>query len=92
MKLSELTKRLDAGEIVSLSTKAWAKLVADFTEVERHATGLAGDLLIVSRDGRLAAVEESDAAKRVVRPLKSRAAARDFVRERLAAYDRLWDG
>jgi len=92
MKPTELTRRLEAGEIVAVSAGAWARLAPGFDELERHATGLAGDLLVVSRDGRLAAVEEPGKGRRAVRPLKSRTAARDFVRERLAAYDRLWDG
>ncbi len=92
MKLSELTRRLDSGEIVALTARAWAKLSAGFSEVERHNTGLAADLLIVTREGRLAAVEQPERNRRAVRPLASRKAARDFVRERMAAYDRLWDG
>jgi hypothetical protein len=91
-KLEALLQRLDAGETVALSARSWASLAASFSVVERQATGLAGDLLIVARDGRLAAVEAPDEASRAVRPLKSRGAARDFLRERLAAYDRLWDG
>lgn len=92
MNAMELSRRLEAGEIVALSAAAWARLAKGFDELENHATGLAGDLLLVARDGRLAAVEESARGRRAVRPLESRAAARDFVRERLAAYDRLWDG
>ena len=92
MKLARLLRDLAAGKVVALSPAAWEKLAAEFEELERHRTGLAGDLVIVRRQDRLAAVEQADPKTRAVRPLASPAAARDFVRERLAAYDRLWDG
>ncbi|MBU0741655.1 hypothetical protein KKG45_10615 [bacterium] len=90
--LRDLQDRLAAGEIVALTARAWGRLAPAFTLVETHDTGLAGVLALVELDGRLAAVEQPDRKTRAVRPLASRKAAREFVKTRLAAYDRLWDG
>lgn len=86
-------ERLARGEIVRLSSADWQALRDSFATIEEHDTQLAGALLIVqATDGTLAAVEAPTAAERVVRRLADRAAADAFVEERLATYNRMWDG
>lgn len=80
------------GRIVRVSADAWTAIAASFPEVERHPTGVAGDLLIVSTETGLAAVERPTDAERVIRPLADAEAARRFVDERLAQYERMWEG
>jgi len=89
---STLDRRLGAGEIVLLSKAQWGRLAVRFEVVERHDTRLAGDLLLVRRDRLWAAVERPAPGQRVMRPLNDRQNARAFVAERLALYDRVWDG
>ena len=92
MTARQLQARLAAGEIAELTRAAWERLAAGFEVRERHDTRLAGELLVVRGPAGLAAVERPEPGRRVVRPLASAAAVRAFVKERLAAYDRLWDG
>ena len=87
-----LERRLGAGEIVRLSKAQWGRFAVRFEVIERHDTRLAGDLLLVRRDRLWAAVERPAPGKRVMRPLNDRQSARAFVAERLALYDRVWDG
>jgi hypothetical protein len=90
--VEELNKRLQQGEIVTLGAEDWSSLEKEFEELERHATFVVGDLLIVRGKTGLAAVEEPFRDKRVVRPLSSEEAKNDFVKKRLEKYERMWDG
>jgi len=92
MTPEELQRRLQDERIVSLSAVAWAAMANDFEQVERHDTLVAGDLLIIRTDAGLAAVEQPKSAERVVRLLGSTREAKAFVQERLALYERMWDG
>jgi hypothetical protein len=93
-----LAQALADGDIVPLPVAAWERVAADFPVVEDHETGLAGHLLLVRRPvpGRKSAgwaiVEQPKPAERVVRPLASAAEARALIADRLAAYERMWDG
>lgn len=92
MTIKTLLAKLAEGEIVALTPATWDKLASLFEVRQRKATGLAGELLIVKNGKQLAAVEEADAKTRAVRPLASLKAADLFVKERMAVYDRMWDG
>ncbi len=48
--------------------------------------------MLIQADETIAAVERPSDTVRVVRPLPSSEAAAEFVRERLAQYERMWDG
>jgi hypothetical protein len=60
--------------------------------VERHPTQLAGDLLIVTLGGGLAAVESPSREARVARHLGGPEEVDSFVKQRLDEYERMWDG
>ena len=45
-----------------------------------------------ARRRRWAVVEEPAVGERVVRPLPDQAAVKALIAERLAAYERMWDG
>jgi len=89
---ADLLATLEAGRVARLPPDAWRHLSGSFTEVERYATGLAGDLLIVRTPAGLAAVETPSDREVVVRPLADPAAALAFVTDRLAQYERMWEG
>ena len=92
MKSEELARRLETERVVSLTADAWAALADGVEEVERHSTGVAGNLLIVRVESQLAAVEEPSSGNRVVRRLADTNEAGEFVRQRLEQYERMWDG
>lgn len=85
-------QRLAAGEIVEISEGDWQELAGRLRVLETHETGIAGPLLITRCSLGLVAVEQPGPGRRVLRPLPTRRAATQFVQERLATYERMWDG
>jgi hypothetical protein len=92
MTLNELLRELEANQIVALTAADWALMSDRFEIFASHDTCLAGELRIISTDVGLAAVEQPKPHLRVVRPLGDEDAVRRFVEDRMAAYDRMWDG
>ncbi len=92
MTADDLNRRLGADEIVAVPAAEWAEIEAEFEEVERHDTLVAGDLLIVRGRAGLAAVEQPSLEQRVVRAMSDITEARGFVQGRLEQYERMWDG
>lgn len=88
----QLNDLLRTKHIVVLPDTEWTALADGFDEVERHDTKVAGDLQIIQTGSGLAAVEQPSAAERVVRVLGGVDEVRQFVRERLSIYERMWDG
>ena len=84
--------RLLESESVVVPADAWAQQAANVEEVERHATGLAGDLVLIRVGDTLAAVEAPEPGVRVVRRLGTPTAAAEFVTRRLGQYERMWEG
>lgn len=87
-----LRRRLERDGVVVLPADVWAALAPAFPEVARHPTGIAGDLVIVRVEDALAAVEQPAHDERVVRYLGSQVEAEAFVEQRLAEYERMWEG
>lgn len=92
MNVEELNQRLRVERIVAVPTATWAELATELEELERHDTLMAGDLLIVRGEAGLAAVEQPTPEERVVRLLSDDQEVRRFVADRLASYERMWDG
>lgn len=92
MTFEDLTDRLRREAVVGLTVGEWDELGAAFEVIERHPTFLAGELLVVRGAGALFAVEAPSSSERVVRRLADEDAMRRFVRGRLDAYERMWDG
>ena len=100
-KLPRLLTELAAGKIVPMSAAAWADLAARFDVVETIATGMAGDIVLLrlpppnkgkSKVRGWALVEQPSPSERVIRPLADEKTARALIADRLAAYERMWDG
>ena len=94
-----LIEKLAAGKIVPLVSGNWNDLAEEFKIVEEISTGLAGSILLIRRPlpgkGKRqgwAIVEEPKPEERVIRPLKNEKEARALIADRLAAYERMWDG
>jgi hypothetical protein len=92
MTAQALEKRLATGRPVVLTADEWATLAGAFEEVERHDTMMAGPLLVIRTSLGLAAVEQPKKSERVVRVLGDPGTARRFVEDRMALYERMWDG
>jgi hypothetical protein len=96
--LADLVARLAAGEIVPLDDSVWTAVADRFTVKERIETGLSGRILLVrwpmpgARKKGWALVEDPAPREKVVRPLADEAEARALIADRLAAYERMWDG
>ncbi len=89
---------LGAGKIVPLTEKRWRELAAEFKVVANVSTGLGGVILLVrwplpgGRKSGWALVEDPEPEQKVIRPLTNEREARALIADRLAAYERMWDG
>jgi hypothetical protein len=92
MNRSELDALLKSGPVVVIAPEDWPDLSVGFTEVDRHDTGFAGSLVLLESEAGFAALEQPAADRWVVRRLGDRAAADRFIQDRLAQYERMWDG
>ena len=94
----ELVGGLARGIIVPLDEKKWDLLAPRFQVVDRIDTGLSGRILLIrwpqegKRKKGWAIVEDPEPQLKVVRPLKDEKEARALIADRLAAYERMWDG
>jgi hypothetical protein len=88
-----LLKRLVAERVVTVSGATWNEHAGSFAELERHSTCGAGDLLLARTPAGLVAVEQPPQTdERVRRHFPDAGAAQRFIADRLAAYERMWDG
>ena len=98
MNSEQLIESLADGAIVPLSPAQWKAVAADFTVVEDIDTFMSGHILLVRRPvpGKKrpgwALVEDPAPEKKVIRPLATEKEARALIADRLAAYERMWDG
>ena len=83
---------------MSLEKKEWFTVAEHFAVVDDIDTHLAGRILLVKipvparkRPG-WALVEDPEPGRKVIRPLRNEKEARALIAERLAAYERMWDG
>ena len=92
MTRAEFTEALKTKGVVTIAPADWTDLSTDFTEVERHDTGFAGALVLLESPDGFAALEQPAPDTWVVRRLGERAEADRFIQDRLAQYERMWDG
>lgn len=98
LTLEGLVNKLADGAIVPLSAEKWAGLAEHFPLVEDIDTSMSGRILLVRRPAPgggksgWAIVEDPEPRQKVIRPLKNEKEARALIAERLAAYERMWDG
>lgn len=88
----ELQRLLDEGETVTAPAAAWARFADSYSGEGRWPTGMAGDIELLARRGAWFVLEHPRDDEVVLRRFASRDEAQRFIDERLAAYERLWDG
>ena len=97
-KLDELLQRLAAGAVVPVDEEDWQQWGGAFAVVEERETLMAGTQRLVrwpvpgTRRRGWALVEEPEPGLLAVRPLRDEKEARALIADRLAAYERMWDG
>jgi hypothetical protein len=87
-----LFSRLVGAPVLRISPDEWSEAHASCEVLERHPTGVAGELLIMDLPSGFAAVEHPTATEFVVRHLANPEEVRAFVNRRLEQYARMWDG
>ncbi|MDH3455399.1 MAG: hypothetical protein OER90_01040 [Gemmatimonadota bacterium] len=87
-----LARRLVAEPILRLAPDESSEAHASWEVVERHPTGIAGELLIIDTLSGFAAIERPNATECVVRYLANPDEVQRFVDRRLGQYARMWDG
>lgn len=96
--LAELLKRLAAGQVVPVDDEDWSSWAEAFTPVDEISSTMGGTKRIMRwplpdpRRRGWALVEEPEPGLLAVRPLADEQEARALIAERLAAYERMWDG
>jgi hypothetical protein len=98
LTLEDLVGKLAKGAIVPLGADEWVGAAEHFPLVDDIDTFMNGRILLVRRPAPKgkkpgwAIVEDPEANQKVIRPLKNEKEARALIAERLAAYERMWDG
>jgi len=98
LTLKGLVEKLATGDIVPLSADEWAGVAEHFPLVDDIDTFMSGRILLVKRPfptGKKlgwAIVEDPAPNRKVIRPLMNKKEARALIAERLASYERMWDG
>ena len=96
--LEGLVEKLADGAIVLMGVDEWVGVAEHFPLVDDIDTFMNGRILLVRRPvpkGKKPAwaiVEDPSPSRKVIRPLKNEKEARALIADRLAAYERMWDG
>ena len=76
----------------SINADELANLLAISEVIQENDTFFCGPIRIIERDDIIYVQEQSDRDEILVRSFPSQSAAREFVEQRLATYERMWDG
>ena len=88
----ELAPRLRGAAIVELSQGELDVLRASAETLRDDDTTVAGHIRILSFDGMILVQEQTPQRQLLVRAMPSLERAHRFVDDRLAVYDKMWDG
>lgn len=92
MAADDLLERLDRDRIVSLEPDELAALLDRALTLRDDDTLLAGRIRILTLEGRVLVQEQTTGGEVLIRQVGSEAAAQRLVDDRLATYERMWDG
>ncbi len=92
MNGSQLTHLLQAGQIVSITAGEREELMALVTILELPNSSYPGAPTFIRHHSRVAALEQAEPDRWVLRPLADEAEAQAFSERRQDDHDRMWDG
>jgi hypothetical protein len=92
MKDLRVLQRVLGGNTAEISCQELGRLLESAAVLRSEVTGVAGPIRILQLGERLLIQEESPRGEIFLRAASSRQAADSFVEERLATYERMWDG
>jgi hypothetical protein len=90
--VQELIERLTKEPVVALDTTECDRLLESARLLREDDTTLAGAIRILAAGDVIVVQERSPRGERYARAMPSRAAADQFVDQRLATYEKMWDG
>ena len=90
--LMELRERLTSAPVVELTEVELDRLRASGETMRDDNTSVAGRIRILSLDGMFVVQEKTPQRRILVRVMPSLERAQSFVDDRLATYDKMWDG
>jgi len=89
---AELARRLATERVVEVDAREVEDLLARARVAREADTGLAGAIRVLELDDLVLVQEHTRDRRPVVRRVPDLESAHRFVDDRLAAYDRMWDG
>ncbi|HSN56759.1 MAG TPA: hypothetical protein VLT32_18960 [Candidatus Sulfomarinibacteraceae bacterium] len=92
MAVDDLLQRLQRDRIVSLTRDELEALLERALTLRDDDTLLAGRIRILAFEDRTLVQEQTTGGEVLVRQVGSEAAAQRLVDDRLATYERMWDG
>ena len=88
----ELRERLSSAPVVELTELELEQLLASGDTVRDEDTPVAGHIRVLVVDGMAVVQEQTPRGRFVVRLMPSLDRAQAFVDDRLATYEKMWDG
>jgi len=92
MTKSDLLAKIQKQSVIEISRADLASLLENAAVLRSEDTGLSGLCRILSWEGFLLFQEETPRGEVLVREMNSRKAADQLMADRLAIYERMWDG
>jgi len=88
----DLLARLSTASVVAVSPDELASVLEEAEVARLVETSLSGPIRVLAAADRVLVQERTPEGQLLLRQLPSRADAERFVDDRLAAYERMWDG
>jgi len=92
MKDGDLSAKIKNQTVVQICREDLGSLLEAAAVLRSEDTGLSGLCRILSWEGVLLFQEETPRGEVLIREMNSRKAADQLMADRLATYDRMWDG
>lgn len=92
MDLTEMMRRMDEGSVLAPEPDELSAVLEAAEIVGEHRTSIAGAIRTLRLDGRTLVQERDQRGRHYVRALAGDEQAARFVKARLDAYERMWDG
>jgi len=92
MRIKELITRAKKKAYLKLSEKKLELLLSKCKVVEEKDTLISGKLRLLSFQNDLFIQEQSNKGELLLRFMKDKEEAKEFIDERMETYDKMWDG